>query len=171
VGSSVVVEVFAFRTDYRGGLAYRDLTGPLWGDGSPRFPERTGHLGSARHPDEVARDLLGLTRHTSTHLLHSTSWRHERADHLVLTYACCPDPRPDLPARPLRDRVLAHGAGPASPSPDAPRTDQVAAHAVRHLAFLLHTDPTVRQVIESVPGLAAILDTWSPAPAGQLPAE
>ncbi|WP_165963889.1 hypothetical protein [Actinomadura sp. KC216] len=45
----------------------------------------------------------------------------------------------------------------------------MAFHAVRHLAFLRHTDPTARQVIESVPGLTGILSSWSPAPAGQLP--
>ncbi|MFC4052418.1 hypothetical protein ACFOY4_22260 [Actinomadura syzygii] len=152
--SVVVVEALAFRVTGDGGLAFRALA---------------GELGGGRHPDAVARELLGLSRDTAAHLLHSTSWRHEPSGRVVLTYACCPDPRPGLPAVPLADRTLAHGEGPASPSPDRPRIEQVAAHAVRHLAFLRHTDPSARQVIESVPGLPDVLASWSPVPAGQLP--
>ncbi|TDC78000.1 hypothetical protein [Actinomadura sp. 7K507] len=152
--AAVVVEVIALRVTADGGLAFRALT---------------GELGGARHPDAVARDLLALPRDTAAHLLHSTSWRHEPAGRVVLTYACCPDPRPDLAAVPLTGRTLARGDAPASPSPDRPRTAQVAAHAVRHLEFLRHTDATARQVIESVPGLPGILASWSPVPAGQLP--
>ncbi|GAA4232958.1 hypothetical protein GCM10022254_34260 [Actinomadura meridiana] len=153
-GSAVVVEVLALRVTGDGGLAFRVLA---------------GELGRERHPDEVARELLGLSRDTAAYLLHSTSWRHEPSGRVLLTYACCPDPRPDLPAVPLTAWTLAHGDGPASPSPDRPRAEHVAAHAVRHLAFLRHTDPTARRVIEAVPGLSGILASWSPAPAGQLP--
>ncbi|TYB42980.1 hypothetical protein [Actinomadura chibensis] len=154
VESVVVVEALAFRVTGDGGLAFRALA---------------GELGGGRHPDAVARGLLGLPRDTAAHLLHSTSWRHEPSGRVLLTYACCPDPRPDLPAVPLTGRTLAHGDGPASPSPDRPRMEHVAAHAVRHLAFLRHTDPAARRVIERVPGLARVLASWSPVPAGQLP--
>ncbi|WUI02558.1 hypothetical protein OHR68_12380 [Spirillospora sp. NBC_00431] len=153
-GSAVVVEALAFRVTGDGALAFRVLA---------------GELGAGRHPDAVARELLGLSGDTAAHLLHSTSWRHEPAGRVLLTYACCPDPRPGLPAVALTGRTLAHGHGPASPSPDRPRIEQVAAHAVRHLAFLRHTDPDARRVIESVPGLPGILASWSPVPAGQFP--
>jgi hypothetical protein len=106
---------------------------------------------------------------TEEHLLHSTSWRHEPAGRVLLTYACCPDPRPDLAAVPLLGETPAQGDGPASPSPGSPRIEQVAAHAVRHLALLRHTDAIARQVIESVPGLPGMLASWTPVPAGQLP--
>ncbi|WP_433235988.1 hypothetical protein [Actinomadura nitritigenes] len=154
-GGAVVVEVLAFRVTGEDGLAFRTLARELEG---------------GRHPDALARDLLDLHRDTVAHLLHSTSWRHEPDGRIVLTYACCPDPRPDLSAVPLHDRALARGAGPASPSPDEVQVAHVAAHAVRHLAFLWHTDATARQVIESVSGLAEVLAAWSPVPAGQLPA-
>ena len=153
-GAAVVVEVLALRVTGEGGLAFRVLA---------------GELGGGRHPDAVARGLLGLSRDTGDHLLHSTSWRHEPGGRVVLTYACCPDPRPDLRAVPLRGETPARGEGPASPSPRRPRIEQVAAHAVRHLAFLRHTDTVARQVIDSVPGLPGVLGSWSPAPAGQLP--
>ncbi|WP_165964324.1 hypothetical protein [Actinomadura sp. KC216] len=152
--SVVVVEVLALRVADDGGLAFRVLEGVVRG---------------GRHPDAVARELVELPRDTAAHLLHSTSWRHDPSGRVLLTYACCPDPRPDLRAVPLTVRTLARGAGPASPSPDGPRIEQVAAHAVRHLAFLWHTDAVARQVIEWVPGLTRILDSWTPAPAGQLP--
>ena len=153
-GAAVVVEVIVLRVSGDGGLAFRVLTGGLSGD---------------RHPDAIARELLGLSHDTQEYLLHSTSWRHEPAGQVLLTYACCPDPRPDLAAVPLPGTALARGSGPASPSPGRLRIEQVAAHAVRHLAFLQHTDTTARQVIESVPGLPGILASRRPAPAGQLP--
>lgn len=152
--AGVVVEVLALRVTRDGGMAFRVLAGELDG---------------GRHPDELARELLGLSRDTEAHLLHSTSWRHEPAGRVLLTYACCPDPRPDLAAVPLLDETLARGDGPARPSPGSPRIGQVAAHAVRHLAFLRHTDATARRVIETVPGLPRVLASWSPVPAGQLP--
>jgi len=153
-GAAVVVEVLALRVTGEGGLAFRVLA---------------GELGGGRHPDAVARELLGLSRDSEEHLLHSTSWRHEPAGRVLLTYACCPDPRPETAAVSLHGEPLARGEGPASPSPRRPRIEQVAAHAVRHLAFLRNTDTTARRVIDSVPGLAAVLASWSPAPAGQLP--
>ncbi|QFG24634.1 hypothetical protein [Actinomadura sp. WMMB 499] len=154
--AAVAVEAIAFRVTPDGGLAHRAATGPL---------------GAGRHPDAVARDLLGLPPGTTAYLLHSTSWRHEPGGRVVLTYACCPDPAPGLPAVPLPDRApIACGDGPSSPSPAAPRPAQIAAHAARHLAFLRRTDPDAAEVIASVPGLAGALDGWSPAPAGQLPA-
>jgi hypothetical protein len=148
------VEVLAFRVLSKAALAYRRLTGELHG---------------GRHPDGLARELLGLTPHTTAHLMHSTSWRHEPASRVILTYGCCPDPHPHLPATPLRARSLARSAGPTAPSPDEVSIGQVAAHAVRHLAFLEHTDPAARRLIESVPALAGALARWSPVAAGQLP--
>ncbi|MBE1530672.1 hypothetical protein [Actinomadura algeriensis] len=154
--AAVAVEAIALRVTPDGGLAHRAVTGPL---------------DAGRHPDAVARDLLGLPAGGTAHLLHSTSWRHEPGGRVVLTYACCPDPHPALPAAPLPDRVpIARGDGPSSPSPAAPRPAQIAAHAARHLAFLCRTDTDAAAVIASVPGLARALDRWSPAPAGQLPA-
>lgn len=111
----------------------------------------------------IAANLL------ADHLLHSTSWRHEAASRLVLTYDYCPDPRSDLPATPLRSRSLARAAGPADPSPAGTTSDHVAAHAIRHLAFLSDTDPTARPVIEAIPGLTDLLENQAPATAGQLP--
>ncbi|RFS87332.1 hypothetical protein D0T12_03610 [Actinomadura spongiicola] len=158
-GAAVVVEVLALR-----------VTGEKEvGTDALAFRVLTGELNDGRHPDAVARELLGLSHDTAAHLLHSTSWRHDPSGRVLLTYACCPDPRPDLAAVPLTGRGLAYGDGPASPSPGRPRIEQVAAHAVRHLAFLWYNDAAARRVIDSVEGLAAILALSSPAPAGQFP--
>lgn len=85
-------------------------------------------------PDETARGLM-TTLFPDVPLrrvlIHSTSWRYEH-DCLTLTYLAYSD---DLPFAALRSVLprdaKAVGAGVAS----------VAAHAVRHLAFLVRQEP------------------------------
>ncbi|MDA0636594.1 hypothetical protein OUY22_24535 [Nonomuraea sp. MCN248] len=123
-------------------------------------------------PDEAARRSCGVSAGDQLTVVHSTSWRHLPDGEIVLTYAVCPDPEPWLPAVTLPRLEPARGAAPARPAPERVEVDHVAAHAVRHLAFLLAEDPIVRRTLLRHPALAPALENWvasgrsgAPAPA------
>lgn len=85
-------------------------------------------------PDAIAREgmeQLFPTLSLDRVVLHSTSWRYEDGI-LTLTYLGYSD---ELPIDPL-PLVLKTGA-----HADGDGADAVVAHAVRHLAFLVHQDP------------------------------
>lgn len=126
---TVLVEALLLRHDPTEGFAYRRLITALARD---------------VRPDDTARRLARLAEDDDSHLVHSTSWRATDEGQIVLTYLLHPDPAPDLPATPLPDpRAIARSPRPGRPSPPELRTHHVAAHAVRHLAFLARTDPAV----------------------------
>lgn len=145
----VAVEVLALRGDP---LAYR---------------RRIAALQPESLPDDAAAALLGGLPRDG--VLHSTSWRRDPAWGLVLTYVALPDERAaDTPAVPLGDLAVTSGQDPLSPSPAAVSVDQVAAHAVRHLALLRHTDGPVADALGRHPALDAAIAAVDPLPAGQL---
>lgn len=144
----VSVEVIALRTT-AGGLAYRRRVAPLEPDADP---------------DRAAAVLAG----GEPAVLHSTSWRSDPARGLLLTYAALPDPRPQDAAVPLPDTVIATGGGPGRPTPAIVAVDQVAVHAVRHLALLRHTDPVVAGALRAHLALDEAIAAADAAPAGQL---
>ncbi|MEU8248396.1 hypothetical protein [Nonomuraea sp. NPDC048916] len=121
--------------------------------------------GPGESPDEAARRVSGVTAGRSGIVVHSTSWRYLPEGEVVLTYAVCPDPAPWLPAVELPGLEIARGPAPASPTPERIEPAHVAAHAVRHLAYLVARDPVVREALVRHPELVAAL-----APAGE-PAE
>lgn len=125
-----------------------------------------GHLGAGETPDLAVARLVGL--HDGDALVHSTSWRPMPDGTIVLTYAVAPEPRPAETATPLEDLTLASGDEPSRPTPPEVTNDQVAAHAVRHLGFLLDTDPSARAALERDPALTALLADLPPALAGKL---
>lgn len=145
----VQVEVYAFRGVP--GLAYRRVA---------------GYLGAGETPDLAVARLVGLRDGGS--LVHSTSWRPMPDGTIVLTYAVAPDPRPAEPATPLKDLAFATGEAPSRPTPPEVTNDQVAAHALRHLGFLLDTDPSASAALERDPDLTALLAGLPPALAGRL---
>lgn len=61
----------------------------------------------------------------------------------VLTYAVAPDPSPQLPATPLTAPAVICSGDPIRPTPPDLHAHHIAAHAVRHLAYLADTDPAV----------------------------
>ncbi|MFJ6463782.1 hypothetical protein ACIQM0_22595 [Streptomyces sp. NPDC091387] len=149
----VMIEALLLRHDAAHGFAYRSRTTPL-----------------ERHtnPDHTARRLAGLRDDDDRHLVHSTSWRATEDGHIVLTYLIHPDPDPAQPAHALADpHAIAHGTRPAHPAPPALALEHVAAHAVRHLAFLGRTDPTVAAHLADRPHTLRTLGTLPPLPAGQ----
>ena len=96
------------------------------------------------HPQEAALGSLGAAG-LRPQLLHSTSWRHERG-RVVLTYAAVVDPARDSgPARPVWRIPLARGT--ALMAPAAIDDDQVAAHALVHLAWLAGHDSAVARAL------------------------
>lgn len=153
--AGVVIEVVYLRADMDGRWHYRR--------GAQDLPART-------EPDRAARSLAGLddTAAAPTSVLHSTSWRYDPAGHVILTYAVLPDPDPSAAANPLPSMEIARGEHHAHPTPAALGPDHVAAHAIRHLAWLSSTDPVVAAALGEDGGLRDALAAARPDPAGQL---
>jgi hypothetical protein len=93
-------------------------------------------------PTEVVA-ALSLRRHpeleqwSSPRLVHSTSWRHQ-AGQIFLTYLVYSD---DLVFSGAVRRVALSALPSAKSSRKVPSANMVAAHALRHLAFLCAEDP------------------------------
>jgi predicted PurR-regulated permease PerM len=115
-------------------------------------------------PDDLAASLAELDHPHA--ILHSTSWRFAD-DVVVLTYAALPDPDPHLPTRPVPLGQVVTSGDPEEPDPQ-PDLDNVAAHACRHLAFLMKTDSAVAEAIGQHSGVDQVLQALTPAAAGQL---
>lgn len=115
-------------------------------------------------PDEHARQHFGWGPAPAVGaLLHSTSWRARPEEAgLVLTWAVLPDPRPDLPAVPVGEPVIAEGTDGAHPVPEDLHPRHVIAHAARHLSFLSHTDPGVRDAIHAHPSMHDAFVAFAP---------
>ncbi|WP_069628783.1 hypothetical protein [Streptomyces niveus] len=151
----VLVEALLLRHDPTEGFAYRRLITAL--DGRAR-------------PDDAARGLALPAEDDERHLVHSTSWRATDEGQIVLTYLIHPDPAPDLPGTPLPDPgAIARSPKAGHPSPPDLKPHHVAAHAVRHLAFLARTDPAVAAHLASSDDTTrAALDQLAGITAGQL---
>ena len=94
------------------------------------------------HPTDVVERAV-TERIGEPALLHSTSWRHEDGA-LILSFVAVLDRSAvdGMTSRPIRRSPLAR-AEPTEPPPDVD-PDQVVEHALRHLAWLVHDDPVVR---------------------------
>jgi hypothetical protein len=113
-------------------------------------------------PDAVAWRAC-RPRRDGPFLLHSTSWRYDRG-RVILTYAALPDPRPGSRNRPIPLHVGQRR------NANTPSTEQIAAHACRHLAFLAHTDDTVANDLCRHPRLRSLILQHFPDVAGEQPA-
>lgn len=147
----VLVEALFLRHDPADGFAYR---------------RAVTSLDQRVLPDDTARGLAQLDEHDDRHIVHSTSWRATDEGQIVLTYLVHPDPQPEIPPLALADpRGIARSQRPGHPTPQGLTLDHVVAHAIRHLAFLLRTDPATaahlssrphtRRALGDIPGLAA----------------
>lgn len=150
----VMIETLILRHDPTDGFAYRRRITPL---------ERHAN------PDHTARHLAHLREDDHRHLVHSTSWRATEDGHIVLTYLIHPDPDPTRPAHSLANpNDIARSTRPAHPTPSAVTLTHVAAHAVRHLAFLGRTDPAVAAHLDGRPHTQQALSSVAPVLAGRL---
>jgi hypothetical protein len=148
---SVVVEALLLRRLEDGLVAFRRVAGEATDD---------------EDLDRLAHALAGPLDEPAGAVLHSTSWRVERAGRLVVTYAALPDPEPGRPAVPLLEPAVVVGPTALRPSPQTLHGHHVAAHAVRHLADLAERDPVVRAAAVLQPDLwAAVARTAARTPA------
>ncbi|MBA3907888.1 MAG: hypothetical protein H0X35_14570 [Pseudonocardiales bacterium] len=67
----------------------------------------------------------------------------------MLTYAVLPDPVPALPGSALHAPAVVCSGDPQRPGPVGMHAHHVAAHAVRHLAYLAGTDPTIIAIADA----------------------
>ncbi|MEV4748904.1 hypothetical protein AB0K21_21205 [Streptosporangium sp. NPDC049248] len=139
----VSVEILLLRVDPAGAWHYRHIV---------------TSLNKGESPDQAVRRVGGLTAEATSTVVHSTSWRYQPEGQVVLTYAVCPDPAAHLPAIALTHFRLARGATSSAPSPEHLQIENVVTHALRHLAFLMLTDPVVGEALTRDPALAAGLD-------------
>ncbi|GAA0434085.1 hypothetical protein Acor_08420 [Acrocarpospora corrugata] len=146
MNGQVSVEVLPIRVDAAGTWRYRHLV---------------TRLGASESPDQAARRGAGVQAGDASTVVHSTSWRYRPQGQIVLTYVVCPDPFPYLPGTELESFRLARGSGPASPSPEHVDLDNVAAHALRHLAYLLDHDPVVGAALAGDVVVARALESLS----------
>ncbi|MER6178890.1 hypothetical protein [Streptosporangium sp. NPDC001681] len=147
----VSVEILLLRADSAGTWHYR---------------RQVTSLARGESPDQAVRRACGLTAEATATVVHSTSWRYQPEGQVVLTYAVCPDPAPHLPAVAPADLRIARGSSPSTPSPERLQVENVVAHALRHLSFLLLTDPVVGETLRRDPALAAGLEVLGPDGSG-----
>jgi hypothetical protein len=97
-------------------------------------------------PDAVARSLLAHDCNPA--ILHSTSWRWEKNGALVLTYlAFSEDPKCGSaePSRlPWSELIPPQSTDPKKPRPAEIREQDVLAHGIRHITFLVRYSPDRR---------------------------
>ena len=102
-------------------------------------------LGRQERPDRVALTVAG----PEVEVVHSTSWRCEDDGRVVLTYVAVSDPDPAAGAVDLSAPAVVCSGDPLRPSPPGLHSHHVAAHAVRHLADLLHRDPGIAEAVRT----------------------
>ena len=145
--AGVIVEVFFLRLRADGSLAYRVEQRP-WSPGGT--------------PDQAALDLAGLVPGGTAAgtVSHSTSWRFVTPDQVILTYAVLPDPEPARAATPLIEAGVVCSGDALLPAPPQLHDHHVAAHAVRHLAYLVEHDPAVGAAASAQPDLWAVVTAY-----------
>ncbi len=128
--ANVVVEVIGIRPLPDGALGYR-VVHALWEPGTT--------------PDRLALDAIGIAETPGPWTVsHSTSWRFEEPDVVYLTYAVMPDLVMSADVTILERTGVVSSGDPMLPTPPELHEHHIAAHAVRHLAYLVETDPAVR---------------------------
>jgi hypothetical protein len=133
------------------------------------FRRDVDHLQGSETPDEAAARISDVPA-DGVHVVHSTSWRHT-PDAVVLTYAVAPDPHDDRDFVELSTASSAlRASDPTRPGAGPIRTEDVVAHACRHLALLADVDPAVARVAAAHPDLWRTIRAHGLGLAGQLPA-
>jgi hypothetical protein len=129
-----------------------ELTGPC--GAAPWYME----VGATEHPLEVVNQLVQNAL-GSPRLVHSTSWRRDR-DAVILSFVVVVDSAGEMDSVPIRRTELARSAATAAPAEIA--STQVMEHGLRHLAWLAHDDPVVRQELSAA--WKAVLASYVPEP-------
>jgi hypothetical protein len=102
-------------------------------------------------PDTVARSLLPAGCDAA--ILHSTSWRWERDGTLILTYLAFSESQGCRGSEPSRlkwsEFFPPQSTDPQRPRPAEIREEDVLAHGIRHLAFLVRYS-TDKRIVEAL---------------------
>jgi len=120
-----------------------------------------GAIQKNEKPDEAALRLLSLGSSPFDGMCHSTSWRFETENRIVLTYAVIPDPDPGSAACVLSGDVILASIDPLRPAPPNLRTEHIALHAVHHLAELSRRDVTVKNQVDRYPEMWNMLREYA----------
>lgn len=100
-------------------------------------------------PDDLAW-ILARHQNPDASVCHSTSWRWDPDQRIVLTYATL-HTRGDLHGiTPLNQPAIVTSDDATHPRPPILHAHHIAAHAVTHLADLARRDPTVRALAQTV---------------------
>jgi hypothetical protein len=127
-------------------------------------------------PDKTVADIMKELDMDFVHspcLSHSTSWRYEPDQSLILTYLVWVSGEniKTLPTQTLDPETvqMPTGAGPMAPRPLELHEEQVLIHGLRHLSYLFHKrrDPNVIKALEE-PGTAKFFKTLPLAVPGRL---
>jgi len=155
VGGPVLAEVVVVRL--HGGIV--ELTGPC--GAGPWLIESGPHEHPMGVVERVVRDVVGEPL-----VIHSTSWRRV-SDSVVLTFVAVIDETRvgAMATRPVRRGSLARGD--ATTPPGRIEFAQVVEHALRHLAWLVADDESVRSALG--PQWRRALEAYVPAPFRALP--
>lgn len=141
-----------------------------------RYVRREAPVEDGLDPDDVVWALLE-PRHgipgPAASVVHSTSWRWEEGSIVILTYVACARGL-ELPLEPVRhlarEAVTFCGAHPLRPRPERIREEDVLAHAIRHMGFLVHA-PSSRSVADALsPEAREFFRAVGPGLAGRFPA-
>jgi hypothetical protein len=134
-GGPVQAEVFVLRLNG----SVPELTGPC--GAGPWYVEVGADDDPVQVVGRLSRNLMGAPL-----LVHSTSWRRARGS-VVLTFVVVnrDGQAPELPGIPVHRAELARSG--ATDAPVAIAYQQVLEHALRHLAWLIEDDETVRSVL------------------------
>ena len=117
-------------------------------------------LGQTEHPvevvDRIVRDVVGPPT-----LVHSTSWRRDRAA-VILSFVVVIPPElvGSMASAPIGRAELARSEATVAPRDIA--VDAVVEHGLRHLAWLVEDDPVVAAELPA--GWRPILATYVPEP-------
>lgn len=116
-------------------------------DRTVAYGVRTADLSrDSSDPDTVARGLM--TDDCSPVILHSTSWRWEKSGTLVLTYLAFSEESGCAKAEPSRldwsELLPPQTTDPKKPRPAEIRQQDVLAHGIRHITFLVRYSPDQR---------------------------
>jgi hypothetical protein len=164
-GVPVKVELFEVAVNHGRGIAYVVRTCDL--------------VWPCPDPDLVARALVdeGMAREgegpTSPMVMHSTSWRWDESGAIVLTYLALLERLSDHGQAIRRMAILPtfRASDPGKPRPAQIREEDVLAHGLHHLAFLVQQergDPIRRALSEEA---RRFLDSLAPEQAGRIGSE
>jgi hypothetical protein len=159
----IKVELFEVSLSRERGFAYvlwtRDLRSPC--------PDPDC---AVRQLIDEERSVAGIAEAAPPAILHSTSWRWDESGTIVLTYLALYERLPayGYDTKEMVALPVAPATNPHKPRPARIREEDVLAHGLRHLAFLIQQDrgaPLRNALPEDA---RAFLDSLEPAQAGRI---